>query len=196
MTMAKLHLVLMPCIVVLAGSMAAGGCARLSARTAPEPPPLDVPAPPPRIVEAVDAEPLRPGTLVDAPASGDPSSRRPPVRAETAKPEPPKPEPVPPPAAEVTAPPTEAPRPATTLQTTPPEREAALEQDIRAKLDRADRDLRRVDYRRLNKDAKDQYDQAKGFATRAAEALRAKNLVFALKLAENAANIAAQLVNR
>jgi hypothetical protein len=200
MTMARVHPVLTVCAVV-SFAMAAAGCSRLSARSAPEPPPtLDVPAPPPRVVETADAEPPNPGTLVDAPASGAPSSRQSPARAESPKPETKKPDSAPPPApvtevAPVT--PTEQPAtPATTLQTTPPEKEAALEQEIRAKLDRAMRDLDRVDYKNLPNPAKQQYDDAKRFAARAEEAIKLKNLVLARAAADNAAIIAAQLASR
>ena len=198
--MAKVHPVLLACAVVSL-AMAASGCSRLSARSVPEPPPpLDVPAPPPRIVETADADPPNPGTLVDAPASGAPSSRRPPTRVETPRPETKKPESTPPPApvTEVPAvlPPTEPTKPVTTLQTTPPEKEPALEQEIRAKLDRANKDLARVDYGKLGPEAREQYDQAKSFATRTEEAIRAKNLVYARELADRAATMAAQLAGR
>ena len=182
MTMARVHPVLTVCAVVSL-AMAAGGCTRLSARSAPEPPPpLDVPAPPPRVVETAGAEPPNPGTLVDAPASGAPSSRRPPARVEAPKPETRKPESAPPPAPVTELPtvaPTEPAAPATTLQTTPPEKEPALEQEIRAKLKSAMRDLDRVDYGNLPNPAKQQYDQAKRFATLAEEAIGEKNLVYA-----------------
>ena len=71
-----------------------------------------------------------------------------------------------------------------------------MEQEIRAKLDNATRDLNRVDYGRLPKAARDQYDQAKRFATQAEEHIRAKNLVYARTLADNSAKIAAELVSR
>jgi hypothetical protein len=195
--MAKLH----PALVVgalITSCLAAGGCSRLSASTVPEPPALDVPAPPPRVVEVIGSEPPPPGTLVDPPASGAPSNRRPPPRTEVQKPPvSPKPEPAPPPAPVTeTVPPPEPAKPATTLATTPPEREAALEREIKAKLDRAQRDLSVVDYGRLSADAKAEYDRAKRFTTQSEEALKAKNLVFARQLADNAANIAAQLANR
>jgi hypothetical protein len=199
MTMARVHPVLTICAVV-SFAMAAAGCSRLSARSAPEPPPpLDVPAPPPRVVETADAEPPNPGTLVDAPASGAPSSRTP-ARVEAPKPESKKPESAPPPAPVTEVPPvapTEPATAATTLQTTPPEKEAALEQEIRVKLDRAMRDLDRVDYKNLPNPAKQQYDDAKRFAARAEEAIsKSKNLVLAGALANNAAIIAAQLAGR
>jgi outer membrane biosynthesis protein TonB len=194
--MAKLQPPVVVCALV-ASCFAAAGCSRLSARTVPPPPALDVPAPPPRVVEASDSEPPPPGTLVEAPASSAPSNRRQPPRVEVPKPaEPPKPEPTPAPVTE-TVPAPEPARPATTLATTPPEREAALESEIKSKLQRALRDLNRVDYGRLNENAKAEYDRAKRFATQADEALKAKNnLVFARQLADNAANIAAQLANR
>jgi hypothetical protein len=195
MTMPKLYPAIAACTVVLL-SMATAGCSRLSARSVPAPPPpLDIPSPPPRVVETADAEPPSPGTLVDAPAGGAPSTRQPAPRAGTPKPEPPKPEPPPQPVAE--APPSVEPaKPATTLQTTPPALEPALEQEIRDKIDRANQDLSRVDYGKLKLNAQQQYDQAKGFAARAAEQLKLKNLVFARTLADNAANIAAQLAPR
>jgi hypothetical protein len=198
MTMARFHPGL-TVAVVLVCSIGAGGCRRLSARTAPEPPPpLDVPAPPPRVVEALGTDSPAPGTLVDAPTSAAPSSRRPPPRVETPKPEP---KPVEPPAAPVTEvpPPVEPAKPATTLQTTSPEREAALEQEIRSKLEVAAKTLNSIDYnKKLSRSEQQQYDQAKSFLARAEEAMRgpAKNLVFARQLAENAEKMAAQLAGR
>lgn len=194
--MAKATIALMACCAI-ALSVASAGCRRLSARTVPEPPPLDMPAPPPRVVEAADAEPPPSGTLVNPPAGGAPSSRRPPARAEAPKLEPPKPEPPATPVADVPPPPDPARTPpATILQTTPPEREAAVEQQIRAMLARAASNLNRVDYQRLNVDAKAQYDQAKRWMTLAEESLQSKNLVYAQQLAKNASDIAAQLAGR
>jgi hypothetical protein len=197
MTMAMRHLALVPCLVGLVLALGATGCARLTARTEPPPPPLDVPAPPPRVVEAVDTERPTAGTLVDAPASGAPSSRRPPpARVEPSpKPEPPKPAEPTPPVVE-TAPPSDPPRPAPTLQTTPPERQGAVELEIRAALGRAHRDLGKIDYRRLSQEAQKQYDQAKRFATQAEDALQNRNLPLAQQFAQNAANMAAQLGGR
>jgi hypothetical protein len=179
-----------------------GGCLRLFARSAPEMPPLEVPMPPPRAVETADAEPPPPGTLVEVPASSLPpaaATARPrppaPARPDTAKVEPPKPEPAP---VAADLPVAEAPRAAagTTLQTAPPEREAELEKTINELLGRASGTLNRVDYRRLNADARLQYDQAKRFAEQAAEAVRAKNLLYAYNLADKAATLAAQLAGR
>ena len=194
--MASFHPVL-TAAAVLVCSLTAGGCSRLSARSAPEPPPpLDVPAPPPRIVEALGTESPAPGTLVDAPTSAAPSSRRPPPRVEVPKPEPKPVEPPPTPVIEVSPTPVEPVKPATTLQTTPPGREAALEQEIRTTVESAGKTLSSIDYKKLSRGEQDQYDQAKSFLARAEKAIEEKNLVFARQLAENAQKMAAQLAGR
>ena len=82
------------------------------------------------------------------------------------------------------------------MQTAPPTAESALAKTIRATLSRANADLTRVDYRRLNVDARQQYDTAKRFIRQADDAVRAKNLVFAKNLADKAATLAAQLAGQ
>ena len=85
--MSKLYPAVVACAFVVM-SMAAAGCSRISARTVTAPPPpLDIPSPPPRVVETADAEAPSPGTLVDAPTGAAPSSRRTPARVETPKPD-------------------------------------------------------------------------------------------------------------
>lgn len=183
-TVLALHL----CIVALLAS----GCLRALARTAPprDTPPLDVPLPPPRLVEAAETLPPEPVTLPSEPARNTPL---PPPRTtppstqqtESSKPEPPKP--------------VEEPKPqatTTTLRTTPTEQEAEVERRIRGLLLEATFNLNRIDYGRLNVNAKGQYDSAKGFVRQAEEALRSKNLVFASYLADKAATLAAQLRGR
>lgn len=178
-------------------------CASAQAKTAPNSPPLEVPAPPPRDVEPNDVEVPPPVPLVEEPARRAPA--RPPAtpgrgqpapRAEAPKPaEPPKVEPAPP-VVEAPKPAEEPPRPPTTLQTTPAAAEGQVENAIRNELARATADLNRIDYRALNSDGRTQYDQAKRFITQAQEALRTKNLVFARNLADKAAALAAQLGGR
>jgi hypothetical protein len=173
------------------------GCAHAKAAAAIDLPPLDVPAPPPRIVEPIAMDAPPPVPLVDEPARQTPPRppARPPartdVRPEAAKPptetaEAPKP-------AEAAEPPK---TPPTTLQTTPTVAEGELERSIRAQIARANADLNRVDYRALNADARMQYDTAKRFVRQAEDALRVKNVVFAQGLAEKAAALAAQLGGR
>jgi hypothetical protein len=172
----------------------ASGCAHLAARPAPENPPLDVPAPPPRDVEPAGIESLPlPSSAPQEPVPGVQPRPRP---APAAKPEPAKPEPArpePAPSAEAPKPPEEPPKPATTLQTTPATAVVEVERGIRATLARASSDLGRIDYRALNAEARTQYDTAKSFIKQADLAIRGKNLVFAKSLADKAAALAVQL---
>ncbi len=173
----------------------AGGCARRHPKVTPDIPALEVPPPPPRIVEPTEAETPEPVPLPNEPARHTPPPRqsrpeppRPEIKPETPKPEPP-PEPT-------ITPETPKPAPSTTLQTTPTQAEGEVERGIRDLLTKARTDLGRVDYRQLNADARTQYDQAKRFVQQADDALRGKNLLFARNLADKAAAIAAQLAGR
>ena len=187
--------------LVLSVSFGASGCARAqAAKTTPDGPPLDMPAPPPRDVETTAStevpapvpppqEPVR----ATPPPRPRPAPAREPAR-EATRPEPPKPEPPEPPKA---APPAnEEPKPSSTLQTKPAGEEGDVERGIRATLSRATADLNRIDYRTLNADAKTQYDYAKRFVRQAEDALRQKNLVFAKTVADKGATLAAQLAGR
>jgi hypothetical protein len=73
---------------------------------------------------------------------------------------------------------------------------ADVERRVRQQVEQAKSDLDRVDYAKLNADGKSQYDTAKRFMEQADQALKEKNLVFAAKLAEKAAGLAAVLVGR
>lgn len=173
-------------------ALLASGCTHAQAKTAPDSPPLQMPAPPPREIAPMEAEAPGPVSPQDEPARRPPAARsRPtPPRAEMAKPEPPASEP---------AKPVDEPAkasPLTTLQTTPAGAEGEMERSIRAALGRASADLGRVDYRVLNTDARNQYNTARRFVQQAEDALRTKNLVFAKNLADKAAALAAQLAGR
>jgi len=179
-------------------ALLASGCARAHAKTAPDSPPLEMPAPPARDVEPAGAGTPAPMPLVQEPARSTPARPRPPTqqppRAEPSKVDPPKPEPAP---AEAPKPVVEDPaKPTTTLQTAPATVEGEVERAIRTTLTKATADLNRVDYRALNADARTQYDTAKRFIGQADEAMRAKNLVLAKNLAEKAGTLAAQLGGR
>lgn len=182
-------------LLTLTLGWAASGCARALAKTTPDAP-LDVPVPPPRVVDAEAPtlvsspdEPARRAPVRPRPTPPRPESRPEPAKAEA----PTKPEPLtsePPKIAE------EPPKPAappTTLQTVPAASEGDVERSIRATLARATSDLNRVDYRVLNADARTQYDTAKRFIEQAEDAVRTKNLVFARNLGDKAATLAAQL---
>lgn len=171
-------------IVLLTASLTACA-AKAQVRTEPEVPPLASPPPPPRVVAVYAPEPEP--TPVAPPV--EPAPVRPPARP--ARPEQ-KPEPV------VTTPePVEAarpsPPPALTLTPSPGSESQTLAA-IRELLGRASRDLSRVNAASLNSDGKAQYDQARGFIQQAEEALKTRNIVFAGKLADKAATMAAVLV--
>ena len=177
-------------------AFSAAGCAKAQA-SAPAGPPLDVPQPPERVLapveEPVTASAPAPEAPPPAPIATTPRTPpRPPVRrAEPERPETPSP-----PAATAATPatsPSEAPR---ELRPNSPSGDAAAERDARDKLARAARDLGRVDYGKLNADARSQYDQSKRFSEQAQQALKDRNFVFASTLADKAAALAAGLAPR
>ena len=171
--------------VVLLLALGAGGCAARAATLAPEPelPELTPPPAPPRIVaiyvEPVDLPP------VEAPAAAEPvSPARPAPKPVTA-----------PPASEVEIPQGPPPPPPPALTLTPrPGSEAKTEASIRALLDRASADLSRVNGNALSADGLTQFEAARRFVQQAEEALKVRNLVYAGKLADKAAVMAAVLV--
>src|SRR5262249_50703852 len=125
------------------------GCAKLHARNAPEMPPLDVPAPPPRVVETPETDVPPPVPLPEEPTRHPAGQRRsaPPPKPEPPKPEPPKPDQTPPPTGEPPKPPDEAVKPPpTTLQTIPAGAEVEVERTVRSQISRAASDLTPVDY--------------------------------------------------
>jgi hypothetical protein len=183
-------------------ALLASGCARAqAAKTTPDGPPLDVPAPPPRDVELAGTEIApAPVPLPQEPArNAPPTTRTRPAAPRETRPEPPKTEPP-----KVETPP-EPPKPAvtndepkapSTLQTKPASEEGEVERTIRLTLTRAANDLNRVDYRNLNTEARAQYDSAKLFIRQAEDLVRQKNVFFAKIQADKAATIAAQLAGR
>jgi type IV secretory pathway VirB10-like protein len=176
-------------------AFSAVGCAKAQA-SAPAGPPLDVPAPPERVLAPVEAPVTasapEPETPPPAPVATTPRTPpRPPARpAQPERPETPPAASATPPAAPPAAEPPRELRPNT------PSGDAAAERDARDKLARAARDLSRVDYGKLNADAKSQYDQSKRFTEQAQQALKDRNFVFASTLADKAAALAAGLAPR
>ena len=174
---------------------AAAGCAKAQA-SAPAGPPLDIPAPPERVLAPVEepatASAPAPETPPPTPIAATPRTPpRPPARrAEPERSE------TPPPAATATAPATPPAEPPRELRPNSPSGDAAAERDARDKLARAARDLSRVDYGKLNADARSQYEQSKRFTEQAQQALRDRNFVFASTLADKAAALAAGLAPR
>ena len=181
-------------MLILAAGPTLPACFHASAKAIAEPPPLSMPAPPPRVVEAVEVPPPAPIPLVEEPPRQPVlPPPRPTPRVEAAKPDTTK-----------SDPPVEAPKAieepakaAPAIQTTPATAEGEVERKIRGVIGRATADLNRVNYRALNADARNQWDTAKRFLQQAESELRTtRNLVFAGNLAEKAAALAVQLAGR
>ena len=163
-----------------------GACAaKAQVRTEVELPLLDPPPPPPRVVTIYQDEP----ELVPIPPAVEAVPARPPARPARAeaRPEPPA---APEPAVDVVKP---AAPPSLTL-TLSPGTEAQTAVAIRELIARATRDLARVNAGSLNADGRAQVEAARRFLQQAEEALKARNVVFAGKLADKAATMAAVLV--
>jgi outer membrane biosynthesis protein TonB len=179
------------CILTLA-LLGAGCASKAKAESLADGPPLAVPIPPvheiaiEQIAEAPQAEP-QPEPPPAATVTQPPRVTRPPARQEpreTPAPAAAQPPP-PPPAATAEAPAVRA----------APSSTAGDEKKIRELLTQATNDLNtRVDYKRLSNDGKAQYDQSKRFSDEAYQAIKERNLVLALTLAEKAAILAAALV--
>jgi hypothetical protein len=175
-------------VTLLALTASLTACAaKAQVRTEIEVPPLDPPPPPPRVVAVYTPEPE---PLPVAPAVEAAPPMRPPARP--ARPEQ-KPEPAtstPDPVEAITRPPSGPSLTMTPTAGSEPQTAAA----IRDLLGRAARDLSRVNSASLNNDGRAQYDQARRFMQQAEEALKVRNVVFAGKLADKAATMAAVLV--
>jgi hypothetical protein len=173
-------------IVLLAASL--GACAAKAQVQAEAPmPSLDPPPPPPRVVAVYtpEPEPIQAPPTVELSETVRPPAR-PPRHEQKTEPSATTPEPV----ESVLRP---APAPSLTLTPTPGS-EAQTVAAIRDLIGRATRDLARVNSASLNNDGRSQYETARRFIEQAEEALRTRNIVFAGKLADKAATMAAVLV--
>ncbi|MGE0862258.1 MAG: hypothetical protein AB7P34_00035 [Vicinamibacterales bacterium] len=171
-------------IVLLTATL--GACAaKAQVRTEVELPLLDPPPPPPRVVTSYQDEPE---PLAIAPAAEAVPARPPgrPARADV-KPDPPT---APEPAADAARP--AAPMSLTLTPSAGSEAQTAAA--IRELMARASRDLARVNTAALSADGRAQVEAARRFLQQADDALKARNVVFAGKLADKAATMAAVLV--
>ena len=153
-------------------------------------PALEAPPAPPRIIVPYE-DPVAADPPADVIIEGPPAPERPPrpSRPDTPPPlEPPSPDPPSP-----EPPRSSPPSPPLTLRPAPGT-EAQTEASIRMLLARATRDLGRVNPTSLSTDGRTQFDTARRFMQQAEESLKARNLVFAGKLADKAAAMAAVLV--
>lgn len=173
-------------LVLMTASLTACA-AKAQVRTEAEMPLLDPPVPPPRVVAVYTPEPE---PLVVTPAVEAATPVRPPPR-------PSRPEQKPEPATPAIEAPESASRPPTTpsLTLTPtPGSESQTVVAIRDLLGHAIRDLARVNASSLSGDGRAQYETARRFISQAEDALKIRNIVFAGKLADKAATMAAVLV--
>lgn len=165
-------------------ALVSAGCAGAKAKPRVEPVALDAPAPPPRVIVPPDPEPIQP-----PPPAPDPEpkaqkpARRPAPPRSDGKAEP----------SRASDPPVQASGQAATLQQALPGSPAELARQVHERLTQAQSDLKRVSYKTLGADAKSQYDTAQRFIAQAEQALKQGNLVFAAKVAEKAAGLAASL---
>jgi hypothetical protein len=162
-----------------------GACAaKAQVHSEVELPLLDPPPPPPRVVTIYQDEPA----LVPVAPVVEAVPARPPARPPRIEAKPETPATAEPPA-EVAKP---APPPLTLSLS--PGAEAQTAGAIRDLMTKATRDLARVNTAALNADGRAQVEAARRFLQQADEALKARNVVYAGKLADKAATIAAVLV--
>jgi hypothetical protein len=186
------------CILLLAVLTA---CAKATAaELVPDGPPLAMSAPPPRVITPADdvsaaSAPPNPSPEPATTAAAPPSKTNAPPKPRSPGPADAKPEPPPAVAAQPATPPPTTSEPLE-VRSIPSAAAAAEERKIRDVMNRAQTDLKRVMPQRLSAEGKSQYDQARRFYEQAEEALKEKNFVYATKLAENAATLAAELAGR
>ena len=181
-------------LAILAASSA---CAKARAETVADGPPLEVPAPPPRMIGQIDDTlagarvplgPPDPG-VASVPATPPASTARPRSTARPADAESREPASS---AAPAAAPPATPPPPA--VAETPRELRSSGDAEaanrVSGLLQRARADLNRVDPKRLSADNKTNYDEATRFVQRAEEEVKARNFIFAETFADKAATLA------
>lgn len=170
------------------------GCSKPQVKPQLEPEPLRVPSVPERVVapvvlETADVAP-EPEPPPETTAPTRRATPRPRARTETAKPEPP--------ASDVAtdAAPAVAATPAPLIRKPQAADPNESTRKIRDLIDRAGRDLTRINYAVLKGETRQQYDQAKRFMEQAEEALRSKNFDIASYLADKAQTMARELVGQ
>jgi outer membrane biosynthesis protein TonB len=175
-------------VASLAGATA---CTTTKAATPVERPALEVPPPPPRVVEPTPVPPpqLQPVESLGPGAPPAPSRPRPPAKdAQKPDPKPEEPKPVEP------APPPTQPPPVLRMPETA--NTAQLTTQIQEAIARSKAILGGVDYRRLSPVAVKAYKESQMFAQQAEDALKANNLPFAKELADKAERLARELQGR
>jgi hypothetical protein len=170
---------------------ASGGCASAQAKAPAERPKLYVPAPPTRMIEPTASPELtQPEPVPELPPPPANPRPRPAPNRESARPES-KPEA---PAAEAAAPPPVAPvTPPPQLRTATTADAAEAEKQVRTIMDSANKALAAINFQRLNKGQREQYDIAKRMITQSDEKLKESKVEIALDYATKAEKIAREL---
>lgn len=192
------RLLLVTPLVVLAA-----GCASASGGNPADRPDLVVPPPPAHVVPITPEPVIEPVADVPAPPSasapagrgaGRASRETPPKPAASeAKPEAKPGETKPDTAAEAAPPATPPPAPAPQLRTA---ESSGAEAAVRGAIERTRNLLNSIDYRLLTPARRKAYDDAKGFAQQAEDALKAGNMVFAQSVATKAEALAKELAGK
>ena len=178
--------------VWVCGALASGACATATAKAPADRPVLEVPPPPPRVIEPTPEPELAMPPVGELPPASLPNPRpkpvpnREPVRTE------PKPET---PAVE-TAPPVAPVAPPPQLRTPGTTDGAEAARQVHDVLDRANKTLGSIDYRRMTTARRGQYDTAKNLIRQSEDALKASNFDIARNLANKADQIAKELQTR
>ena len=178
--------------VWICGALASGACAAATAKAPADRPTLEVPPPPPRVIEPTPQPELSmPQPVGELPPAALPTRPKP-----TPNREPPRTEPKPETPAVETAPPVAPVAPPPQLRTPGTADGAGAARQVHDVLDRANKTLASIDYKKLNAPRRGQYDTAKNLITQSEDALKASNFDIARNLADKADRIAKELQTR
>ena len=179
--------------VWMCSALASGACATATAKTPADRPTLEVPPPPPRVIEPTPQPELSmPEPVGELPPTALPNPRPKP----TPNREPPRAEPKPETPAVETTPPVAPVTPPPQLRTPGTADGAEAARQVHDVLDRANKTLLSIDYRKLNAARRGEYDTAKNLIKQSGDALKASNFDIARKLADKADQIAKELQTR
>ena len=180
-------------LLLVALAPLAAACSSVQAKTPVERPNLEVPPPPPRVIEPmIPSEPPALEPVEELPVAPVSPRSRPVPQRDTARAEPPKTDP-PPVEQPPIGPPAGAPAPAPQLRTPNTPDAAQAERQVRDAINRATGLLNTIDYRVLTNERRAQYDNAKLMLKQAEDAVKTANFDFAKNLAEKAERIAKEL---
>jgi len=176
---------------------ALSGCASAQAKSSAGKLPLDVPPPPPHVVE-LPAEPLEPVGEIPSPTDPGASRPRPPAtKAPEAKPEKPdNPPSQPATPAETPAPALPPPAPAPQLRTPETADTSQAAKNVKLTIDRAWSSLGNVNFPTLSNERKKAYNDVKAYIQQAEDALKEGNVVYAQAVATKAEKLALELPRR